>query len=149
MWGTREKIAHTVSGDNEDLTLFGKGTHFKGVVNCDGAIRIDGKIEGEVHTTGSLIVGEQGMIKGIISAGTVTISGKINGTVKAAQKIQLLVPGVLIGDIQAPAISIEDGAHFHGMSNMGAQKWVEDPASPNTYTQELPAYRGRMRPSVN
>ncbi|MDH5667867.1 MAG: polymer-forming cytoskeletal protein [Nitrospira sp.] len=148
MWGTREKIAQTVS-DNEDLTLFGKGTHFKGTVHCDGAIRIDGKIEGEIHTTGSLVVGEQGIIKGLISAGTVTVSGKINGTVKASQKIQVLVPGILIGDLHAPAIAIEDGAHFHGMSNMGAQKWVEDPSAPNTYTQELPAYRGRMRPSVN
>jgi len=79
----------------------------------------------------------------------VTISGKINGTVKAAQKIQILVPGILIGDIHAPAIAIEDGAHFHGMSDMGAQKWVEDPSSPNTYTQELPTYRGRIRPMVN
>ena len=148
MWGTREKITQTVS-DNDDLTLFGKGTYFKGVVNGEGAIRIDGKIEGEVHTTGSLVVGEQGIIKGIISAGTVTISGKINGTVKAAQKIQVLVPGVLIGDIHAPSIAIEDGAHFHGMSDMGAQKWVEDPSSPNTFTQELPAYRGRIRPMVN
>lgn len=143
MWGTREKIAQTVS-DNEDLTLFGKGTYFKGTVHCDGAIRIDGKIEGEIHTTGSLVVGEQGIIKGLISAGTVTVSGKINGTVKASQKIQVLVPGILIGDLHAPAIAIEDGAHFHGMSNMGAQKWVEDPSSPNTYTQELPAYRGGM-----
>jgi cytoskeletal protein CcmA (bactofilin family) len=148
MWGTREKITQAVA-DSEDLTLFGKGTQFKGVVNCDGAIRIDGKIEGEVHTTGSLTVGEQGIVKGMISAGTVIISGKINGTVKAAQKIQILVPGVLIGDIHAPAIAIEDGAHFHGMSDMGAHKWVEDPSSPNTYTQELPAYRGRVRPMVN
>jgi len=148
MWGTREKIAQTVS-NNEDLTLFGKGTHFTGMVNCSGDIRIDGKIEGEVHTSGSLIVGEQGLIKGTLSAATVTISGKINGTVKATQKIQLHVSAVLIGDLHAPAISIEDGAHFHGMSNMGAQKWVEDPSAPNTYTQELPAYQGKVRPSIN
>lgn len=147
MWGTREKIAQAVT-DNEDLTLFGKGTQFKGIVNCEGAIRIDGKIDGEVHTTGSLIVGEQGSIHGIISGGTVTISGKINGTVRASQKIHILVPGVLIGDIHTPAIAIENGAHFHGMSNMGTQQWMEDPSSPNTYTQDLATYRERKRSSV-
>jgi cytoskeletal protein CcmA (bactofilin family) len=147
MWGTREKIAQAVT-DNEDLTLFGKGTQFKGVLNGDGAIRIDGQVEGEVHTTGTLVVGEHGMIKGAISGGTVTISGKINGTVKAAQKIQILPPGILIGDIHAPAVTIEDGAHFHGMSNMGAHKWVEDPPSQNPEVLDATSHREKIRSSV-
>ena len=47
-------------------------------------------------------------------------SGKVNGTVTATAKIQILKPGVLIGDIRTPGILIEDGAHFHGMCDMGA-----------------------------
>ena len=147
MWGTREKISQAVT-DDEDLTLFGKGTQFKGVLNGQGAIRIDGQVEGEVHTTGTLVVGEHGMIKGAISGGTVTISGKINGTVTAAQKIQILPPGILIGDIHAPAIAIEDGAHFHGMSNMGAHKWVEETPSQNPEILDVSIHQGRIRASA-
>ncbi|MDH4329052.1 MAG: polymer-forming cytoskeletal protein, partial [Nitrospira sp.] len=73
MWGTREKTAEAAI-DNDSFTFFGKGAHFMGVVTCDGGVRIDGRVEGEVRITGALIVGEQGIIKGMVSAGTVTVS---------------------------------------------------------------------------
>lgn len=146
MWAIGEKHAQD-TGDSENFTFLAKGVDFKGVVNFDGTIRIDGRVEGEVHTTGTLIVGEQATVKGIISVGTLMTSGKINGTVTATAKIQIQKHGVLIGDIRTPGISIEDGAHFHGMCDMGAHKWVEEhpPASKHAY--DLHDHRGKMRAS--
>jgi cytoskeletal protein CcmA (bactofilin family) len=129
MWALGEKHAQETA-DGENFTFLAKGVDFKGVVTFDGTIRIDGCVEGEVHTTGTLIVGEQATVKGIISVGTLMTSGKINGTVTATAKIHIQKPGVLMGDIRTPGISIEDGAHFHGMCDMGAHKWVdEEPAA--------------------
>lgn len=144
MWAIGDKKAQDGS-DNENFTFLGKGVDFKGVVNFDGTVRIDGRLEGEIHTTGTLIVGEHAVIKGIISAGTLMTSGKINGTVSATEKIQILKPGILIGDIRTPAISIEDGAHFHGMCDMGAHKWVEDTGSSNKNVHDLAVHRGKVR----
>lgn len=144
MWSIGEKKVQA-GNDNENFTFLGKGVDFKGVVNFDGTVRIDGRLEGEIHTTGTLIVGEHAVIKGIISAGTLMTSGKINGTVTATGKIQILKPGVLIGDIRTPAISIEDGAHFHGMCDMGAHKWVEEQQSPTKNVHDLNAHRGKVR----
>ncbi|MBI3356589.1 MAG: polymer-forming cytoskeletal protein [Nitrospirae bacterium] len=144
MWAIGEKNAQAGS-DNENFTFLGKGVDFKGVVNFDGTIRIDGRLEGEIYTTGTLIVGEHAVIKGIVSAGILMTSGKINGTVTATEKIQIMKPGVLIGDIRTPAISIEDGAHFHGMCDMGAHKWVEEQPTPNTNVHDLTAHRGKVR----
>ncbi|NJL15916.1 MAG: polymer-forming cytoskeletal protein [Nitrospira sp.] len=146
MWALGEKQAQD-AGDSENFTFLGKGVDFKGIVSFDGTIRIDGRVEGEVHTTGTLIVGEQATVKGIISAGTLMTSGKINGTVTATAKIQIQKHGVLIGDIRTPGISIEDGAHFHGMCDMGAHKWVEEqPASPK-YGHDFSGHRNKMRAS--
>ena len=131
--------------DGENFTFLAKGVDFKGVVNFDGTVRIDGRLEGEIHTTGTLIVGEHAVIKGIISAGTLMISGKINGTVTASDKIQILKPGMLIGDIRTPAISIDDGAHFHGMCDMGAHKWVEETSAADTNVHDLAMHRGKLR----
>lgn len=144
MWAIGDKTQNTDT-EEENFTFLGKGVDFKGVVDFDGIIRIDGRLEGEIHTSGTLIVGEHAVIKGIVSAGTVVTSGKINGTITAVEKIQILKPGVLIGDIHTPVISIEEGSHFHGMSDMGAQKWVEehDPASRNGH--EFATYRGKVR----
>ena len=144
MWAIGDKHAQTGS-DNENFTFLGKGVDFKGVVNFDGTIRIDGRLEGEIHTTGTLIVGEHAVIKGIISAGILMTSGKINGTVTATEKIQILKPSVLIGDIRTPAILIEDGAHFHGMCDMGAHKWVEEHQSSNKNVHDLTARREKLR----
>ena len=127
MWARKEQAVQD-GPDYENFTLLAKDVDFKGVVNFDGTVRVDGRVEGEIHTTGTLIVGEHAVIKGIVSAGVLMNSGKINGTITAAEKIQILKPGVLVGDIRTPMIAIEEGSHFHGMCDMGLQQWSEPQA---------------------
>jgi cytoskeletal protein CcmA (bactofilin family) len=125
MWAMKER---NPGADelNENFTLLGRGVDFKGVVSFDGTVRVDGRVEGEIHTTGTLIVGEHAVIKGVVSAGVLMNSGKINGTITANEKIQILKPGILVGDIRTPSIAIEEGSHFHGMCDMGANQWREE-----------------------
>ncbi len=92
--------------DNENFTFLGKGADFKGVIHFDCTVHIDGSIEGEIHTKGTLIVGENAVIKGIISAGSLICSGKINGNINAAEKVELMKPTVLIGYVRSPSISM-------------------------------------------
>lgn len=125
MWAMKERNPE-VDGLNENFTLLGRGVDFKGVVSFDGTVRVDGRVEGEIHTTGTLIVGEHAVIKGVVSAGVLMNSGKINGTITANEKIQILKPGILVGDIRTPLIAIEEGSHFHGMCDMGATQWREE-----------------------
>lgn len=131
MWPRKEKeqVLQT-EPDYENFTLLAKDVDFKGVVNFDGTVRVDGRVEGEIHTSGTLIVGEHAVIKGVVSAGVLMTSGKINGTITAVERIQILKPGVLVGDIRTPSIAIEEGSHFHGMCDMGMQSWEEPRAIP-------------------
>jgi cytoskeletal protein CcmA (bactofilin family) len=143
MWAIGEKQA-TDATPTENFTFLSKGVDFRGILNFDGTIRIDGRVEGEITTSGTLIIGEQAIIKGVISAGVLITSGKVNATVTATAKIQIQKPGILIGDIRTPGISIEDGAHFHGMCDMGAHKWVEEQSSPKNGHDTTP-YRSKAR----
>lgn len=127
MWAMKERNQQSES-DSENFTLLGKGVDFKGIVSFDGTVRVDGRVEGEIHTTGMLIVGEHAVIKGIISVGVLMNSGKINGVITATEKIEILKPGTLIGDIRTPVIAIQEGSHFHGMCDMGAHLWNEERA---------------------
>lgn len=127
MWARKEQVVQT-EPDYENFTLLAKDVDFKGVVNFDGTVRIDGRVEGEIHTTGTLIVGEHAVIKGVVSAAVLMNSGRINGTITAVERIQILKPGVLVGDIRTPSIAIEEGSHFHGMCDMGMQQWSEQRA---------------------
>jgi cytoskeletal protein CcmA (bactofilin family) len=124
MW-TRKVQIEATEPDFENFTLLAKDVDFKGIVNFDGTVRVDGRVEGEIHTTGTLIVGEHAIIKGVVSAAVLMNSGKINGTITAVEKIQILKPGVLVGDIRTPSIAIEEGSHFHGMCDMGLRPWSE------------------------
>lgn len=128
MWARREHSEQQSEPDFENFTLLAKDVDFKGVVNFEGTVRVDGRVEGEIHTTGTLIVGENAIIKGVVSAGVLMNSGKINGTITAVEKIQILKPGVLVGDIRTPLIAIEEGSHFHGMCDMGMRAWSEPAA---------------------
>jgi len=122
MWAMKER-SQQAEQNSENFTFLGKGADFKGVMSFDGTIRIDGRVEGEIHTTGTLIVGEHAVIQGTVSVGVLMNSGKINGTITAIEKIQILKPGVLVGDIRTPVIAIEEGSRFHGMCDMGAHHW--------------------------
>jgi len=100
MWARKEQVEAT-EPDFENFTLLAKDVDFKGVVNFDGTVRVDGRVEGEIHTTGTLIVGEHAIIKGVVSAAVLMNSGKINGTITAVEKIQknkiILKPTCLYG----------------------------------------------------
>ncbi len=149
MWPSGDKKSVAFGGD-ENFTFLGKGVDFKGIVHFEGTVRIDGRLEGEIHTKGTLIVGDLAIIKGIISAGVLVSSGKINGTVTATEKVQLLKSAVLIGDVRTPVITIEDGAHFHGMCDMGANRWDEDQynaeqTTPPENVHDLASHRSKVR----
>lgn len=134
--------------DEENFTFLGRGVNFKGVVSFDGTVRIDGRLEGEIHTKGTLMVGEHAVLKGIITAGTLISGGKINGTVTAIDKVQLLKSGVLIGEVHAPSFSMEEGAHFQGICDMGAPKPVDEEPAPAMIEnlQDLAAHVRRVQP---
>ncbi len=131
--------------DNDNFTFLGKGVDFKGVVHFDGTVRIDGRLEGEIHTNGTLIVGENAVIRGIISVGSLICSGKIDGNVNAAEKVELMKPAVLIGNVRSPSFSMEPGAHFHGLCDMGANKWFNEEHQNLEKVHDLAAHRGKIR----
>jgi cytoskeletal protein CcmA (bactofilin family) len=112
----REKIG---MNSEEIIAFLGKGTEFKGVITYDGTVRIDGKIEGEVITKGTLVVGETAIIDAEITAGTVVSGGRINGNITAATKVHLLSPAVHNGSIRTPVLIVEEGVKFNGNCEMG------------------------------
>ena len=103
---------------DEIIAFLGKGTEFKGVITYHGTIRIDGHVEGEIITSGTLIVGESAVIQAEISGGTILIGGKVVGNVSAMERVQLLPSAVLDGTIKTPILVIEEGVRFNGHCEM-------------------------------
>ena len=100
----------------ESFTVLGRSVALNGILCFSGTVRIDGRLEGEIHTKGDLEVGTGGVLKGTISAGTLVNGGKIRGNV-TADRVRLLESSILIGAVETPLLSIEEGASFQGLCN--------------------------------
>jgi cytoskeletal protein CcmA (bactofilin family) len=103
----------------EDVSAFvGKGVEFKGTITYNGTVRIDGFLDGEIHTEGVLLVGEEAVITAKVTAGTIVCKGKITGDINAKEKIKLRAPAVINGGVKTPMLSIEEGVLFNGTLEM-------------------------------
>ncbi|MDO9535714.1 MAG: polymer-forming cytoskeletal protein [Bacillota bacterium] len=99
-------------------TLIGKETSMKGQLEAKGIIRIEGAFEGEIFTASDVIIGENADVKGDVNCYNATLAGRVEGNVNVQNKLDIRANGILIGDIKAVVLSIEDGAYFSGNSKM-------------------------------
>jgi cytoskeletal protein CcmA (bactofilin family) len=103
----------------QDMTaIVDTRTSFKGVIRYTGTVRIDGKVEGEIHTSGVLLIGREAVIRARVSAGTIVSCGTIFGNVTATDRVSLLQPAVLKGSVKTPSLSMEEGVRLIGTTDM-------------------------------
>ncbi|HON15525.1 MAG TPA: polymer-forming cytoskeletal protein [Spirochaetota bacterium] len=104
-------MAPKVEGMNSTI---GEGSFFEGKFYISGSLRIDGKFEGEIKTDDELVIGEKGRVKTDIYARSVVVAGTVIGNINAEQEVRLLETAKVLGDITAPAISIQRGVVAQG-----------------------------------
>ncbi len=115
-------IAVDVNTDLDGINAFvGKGVSFKGVISYHGTVRIDGTLDGEIHTEGTLLVGEEAVLNAKVTAGTIVCKGQITGDIVAREKITLRAPAVINAGVETPMMSMEDGVIFNGTIEMAAK----------------------------
>jgi cytoskeletal protein CcmA (bactofilin family) len=107
-------------GDGGGFSGFlAEGTEIDGEVRFADELRIDGKLTGKVLSSkGRLTVGNPGNVEADIEVGTASIGGTVVGTLVASVKVEILATGRVFGNIQSPALIIEEGAVFEGRCEM-------------------------------
>ncbi len=100
---------------NKKLSAFlGEDTEVEGKLKFHGTLRIDGRFKGEITAIGSLVVGESGVVEADIHATNVLSSGEIRGAISGDEVIEILEPGKVFGNIEAPNVVIHPGVVFEG-----------------------------------
>lgn len=137
-----ESSARPAGGRN----ILSADVEIKGKINFTNDLVVDGKIEGEILSDGSLTVGENARIRAEIRTRSVVIYGKVYGNITVTERVELKKDAELIGDIKAGTISIEAGAIFVGNSTVGTPTEKPAPiaaakpvARPNPATSTIPA----------
>ena len=113
----------------------------KGIVKFDHDLIVDGKIEGDIQSSGNLTVGENARVKAEIRTGTVVVYGKVHGNIVATDRVELKSSAEVIGDIKAKTLTMESGAIFLGKSTIGTPSQNNAPtlpkAEPAVPTQQM------------
>lgn len=112
------KRVQKLHGDVRIDSIIGKSTKLLGKLFTENAIRIDGRIEGDVESKGEVIIGEEGQIAATIVARYVTVAGEVNGDIKAEGWLRILPTGRVYGDVKVGKLTIENGAVFRGSCEM-------------------------------
>ena len=111
----------------EEISAFlGKETAFEGKMTFEGIFRLDGKFEGEIFESGTLIVGETALVKGKIGVNTVVINGLVEGEVHAKGRVEIHSTGKLYANLSTPVITIAEGGIFEGSCKMEGKSFKED-----------------------
>lgn len=131
-------MADNIAGKN----LLSADVEIKGSIKFQNELIIDGKVEGEITSTGVLTVGENAEIRGEIKTKSVTVLGKVHGNITVDERCELKGRAVLQGDLKAARLVIEDGATFVGKSEVTPVKSgikQSEPARPPAPPQPVPA----------
>jgi len=107
---------------NPSKNVLNSDVEIKGNVKFAGELTLEGKLEGEVNSDGTLIIGETGTVNGNVSAGTVSVRGKINGNITARDKIEIKSKAEVFGDIRSAKLAIEEGVTFVGKTEVNPNK---------------------------
>ena len=83
-----------------------------GTLTSTGDIQIDGRVEGDVHSSG-LVIGDKAFINGEVIADDVTVRGRVQGGIRA-RKVLLAATCHVEGNILHEAFAVEAGAFFEG-----------------------------------
>lgn len=112
-----------MKGKSGELNGFlDRGSSFKGELEFEDTMRIDGKFNGTITSKNELIVGESAHIEGDVHVGRIAISGTVVGKIVAAQRVEIHRNGKVYSDIDTPNLIIEEGAIFQGNCVMGERK---------------------------
>ena len=103
-----------LDGSSAINSIIGEGTRFQGDLELSGLLRIDGDYEGTIQTDGRVLIGRNGRALCRIQADTVIVGGVVKGDIVCRGKLVILSTGMVIGNVHAPDLIVEEGVILDG-----------------------------------
>jgi cytoskeletal protein CcmA (bactofilin family) len=95
-------------------TIIGKGSVLEGNIRVQNSMRVDGRIKGDVECSDTVVIGKEGEVQGEVKANNVLLAGRLVGKIIAQGKVYLESKSVILGDLKASRLVVDDGAVFDG-----------------------------------
>ena len=113
---SKKKINEATRGQSNRI---GKSTKIKGDVVSEADFRIDGKLNGNLKTSGKVVIGKDGYIHGKVECVNADIEGSFNGELLVSELLSLKASALIEGTVSVSKLAVEPGATFNAACTMG------------------------------
>ena len=129
----KQKKQKSIESDRHEITalppaatsLISEGTKIIGEIHTSDQIKIDGRLEGELHASNHTVVGAKGVVKANLEVKSLQVYGRVIGDVVSQERVTIERSGTIEGNITAPKLAISEGALFKGNIDM-SQRFNKD-----------------------
>ncbi|HZX23947.1 MAG TPA: polymer-forming cytoskeletal protein [Woeseiaceae bacterium] len=116
------KPARAAGSGSGEMAVIGRSIRIDGDLQGEEDLRIEGRVTGTVKlVNNSLTIGKEGEIHADVYAKAITVDGVMEGDLFGAEQVAIRRNARVKGNITAPRVSLEDGAHFKGSIEMDAE----------------------------
>lgn len=98
-----------------------QGTSVEGKITSDSDFRVDGVIKGSLICGAKVIIGPTGFIEGEVKCKNAVIEGRFKGTLLVEEMLIVKETADIMGDVSTDKLSVQSGAVFSVVCNMGRQ----------------------------
>ena len=114
-----------------EKTMIGAGIKVEGQITSVEDLFIEGSLEGTILAINhELLIGKSGHLKANITAGVVRIEGTVKGDISGIEQVLISKTGNVLGNIQSPRVTLEDGEKFKASIEMDPGDQVVLPVTP-------------------
>ncbi len=127
------KIGEILSGNKSmdakaspsKMTTIGNNSTFTGNITFTGTLKISGTVKGNIESNedadANLILDQNGIVEGDITAPNVLIRGEVNGNVHSSSQVEIDVSALVTGNVYYDVLEMHGGSTVNGslIRNMG------------------------------
>lgn len=106
------------TGGETTLSIISADTTIAGDIDCDGVLKVEGRVTGSVRRARQIMLAKNGAIQGDVVADEIVVGGVVDGNVSAADRLELQPTAVVNGDISTKSIVVMEGARINGSVKM-------------------------------
>ena len=101
------------------ISIVGPGMRIVGDCDAEGAIRVEGTVQGNIRAGKAVVVGKDGVVDGDIYTQDAVIAGTVKGVLRAESRLEVQASSRIEGEIIAARMQLEEGAILNGSVQMG------------------------------
>jgi cytoskeletal protein CcmA (bactofilin family) len=104
--------------EKQEITVISDDMVFKGTVETDHPVLVEGKISGSLTARGKVQIAASATVEANVSAREVDLEGTMQGNILHADLVTLHSTAKLLGDIHCAQLEVQRGAKHSGTTVM-------------------------------